>query len=507
MTGVPRFDEIFDRLERECGVQEWRCGGVRIWPLVKFLLARHLDDYVKSKNLLHLKRGFNLRRKLAYGSRIILDALENRAIERERADICLLTYEAFRQYKVGDSWFNIFQDPLLYICRQLDLRMHTFSLLNIFPERRPPLHRSESLTLAAVSPRLLSRFGLAPRSLRSDVAEVLDCIDGCRDAIELADLNPLKGDVASSVYFLFALAGVFERRLQAVQPRLAVLANYYSVSGLAFCLASHRLGIRSADISHGLSGRYHYAYGGWNRAPQGGYEILPDDFLSRTAEDATALDTLMKGSPDYRKPIVVGDLAAQAWRDDAYSITAEPRRILAGIKEREPRGNGRLEVLIALQNIEGLSPLYIDVMEQTKDWCFYWIRFHPSYLADIQHFSMPARAGRFNMMEATSQPLFAILERADVVMTETSSVAEDARLWNVPAVITHPFGQALFRDHIEIGRMMFATTVGDVTAALQRRRDARTTGAGALPAEMVRQRRDLEAYLVRKGRGTAPDRP
>ena len=46
--------EVFDRLEKEHKVGQWECGGVHVWPLVKFLLAREIFDYVKQKGLVPL---------------------------------------------------------------------------------------------------------------------------------------------------------------------------------------------------------------------------------------------------------------------------------------------------------------------------------------------------------------------------------------------------------------------------------------------------------------------
>lgn len=506
-SDTQRYITIFEQLEREYDVCEWRCGGVRIWPLVKFVLAQEMFDYVKEKNLVHFRRNFHVGRKLSFVSQVLATDLADRVLSPLRqADICLFIYDTLRHYRVGERWFSIFQDPLLHFCQELGLQLSTLELVNAYPPRSPRLHRSHSLTFSLAAAKVLSRSPLLGWRLRADIDRVLERIDACRHVLGVTDIEPLKREIAAAILFLFAAAEIFERSLRVIRPRLTLMCNYYSITGLAFCLASHRLGIRSADISHGASGHYHYAYGGWSPAPPGGYELLPYDFLTRTEEDAAALSSLYEGYPDRRAPVVVGDLAGHAWRENAFGVAESARQTLEQVRPRRAGTGGRLEVLIAVQSPDGLPSVYLEVMQRVGDWCFFWVRIHPGYIGDLAIAALPVPADSYNMIQATAQPLFALLERADVVMTETSSVAEDARTRGIPSIITHDVGRFMYRDHIQAGRMLTGSSADEIVASLKRIREASSPRPTAFSKEEFElQRARLKAYLAANAAGYAHD--
>lgn len=494
MTSPPDFIDIFDRLERDHGVTEWRCGQIYIWPLVKFIVARDIDRYVKKKGRFNLHHGFNLQQKVAFTVNSIRGEIDNLRNPLGQADICLFTYETFRHYQIGEHWFNIFQDPLEHVCEELGLRLTTLELSNIYPPRRPHLNATHSTSLALTLIKGLPGLQHYQAYLRDDIELLNNRLDACSDVLRVEEINALKHELNMNIPFLFAAADVFERRLKIIQPSLGLLANYYSMTGLAFCLACYRSKIRCADISHGVSGQYHYAYGGWQNTPEEGYELLPNDFLSRTEEDAQALDSLIEGSPAYRPPIVVGDLAAHAWRQNLYHIADAPRAILKDIHS----GKGeKLQILIAAQHIYNLPPDYLEVMKQTQDWCFYWVRFPPNYMNDVSDLSLPLPDGTYNLSEANSLPLFALFECADTIMTETSSVAEDARSWGIPSIITHEIGQLMFQERIEEGGMIGAMSVDETIEALKKIHDKKCRLEQSYSVQDINnQRQNLVSYLL-----------
>lgn len=448
--------DVIDELEKERGVGQWECGGIHIWPLVKFLLVREIFDYVKQKGLFPLS-GLSLWERSRFAATIAGDALV--AQQAFPADICLLTYNSFRQYRIGDKWFNIFQDPLIYFS---GASLTALEILNTFPPRRPELNAPRPLTAAVI----VARYGSAVRvrrQLRKDLTQVLSLIDSCcRSVLDLTQLTQVKNSVANAIPYVFALAVVFQRQLESIRPRLALLSSYYNMTGIAFCLACRRMGIPSADIAHGSSGKAHYAYTGWYESPSEGYELLPRDFLTRSEWDAEAPAELVAGSRFHRAPVVVGDLASHAWLDNAFGMADSPRLVLDSVRTRDTR----LEVLVALQDLRDLPPPILEAMRQLSDRVFFWIRIHPVYVSESRNLSVPLDSRHFNVVEATSQPLYALLERVHAVLTESSSVAEDALPWNVLPIVTHDVGRFLFSDHIQRGHMIFAPTAGEIIAAV-----------------------------------------
>lgn len=460
------FTEVFRVLEAEFPVKDWKCGNVPVWPLVKFLLARDLDEYISGNRLNHLSRGFRIGRQARYATTILADRLTNGSMRPQRADIALLTYDSFRHYHLDDGWFNIFQDPLRHFAAESGLVVETLEILNTFPPRRPAFARVFSVSADTVIANLVARMGFAPTLGEQELRGLNRAIERALDDIGIAAADGFYGRLNSALRTLFTLARLFEHHLAAIRPRQIWMANYYSVSGMAMCLAGSRSGIPTVDISHGSSGHLHYAYSGFNGHPAGGYPILPSYFLSRHEGDAKALESLVMNSSAHHPPIVVGDLAAHAWRDDAFGIASETRRKLDLATSDASVKKDKLEVLIAAQSIERLPKQVVEAMQAARSWCRFWIRFHPIYLRDIGDFSPPDGIEIPDLMATTTAPLFSLLERVDVVVTESSSVAEDGLYWDRPAVIVHPFGQNMFKDYIDEGRMLAANTSTEIAEAL-----------------------------------------
>ncbi|WP_424992292.1 hypothetical protein [Oceaniradius stylonematis] len=433
---------------------------------MKFLLARDLDEYISGGKLKHLSRGFRIGRQTRYTSTILIDRLTNGSLRPRRADIALLTYDSFRHYHLDGGWFNIFQDPLRHFAARSGLTVETLEILNAFPPRRPAFARVFSVSVDTVMANIVARMGFAPTLTDRELRDLNRAIERALEEVGVTAADGFFVRLNSALRTLFTLARLFERHLASIGPRQIWMANYYSVSGMAMCLAGSRSGIPTVDISHGSSGNLHYAYSGFDGHPSGGYPILPSYFLSRHEGDAKALDSLVRNSSSHHPPIVVGDLAAHAWRDDAFGIASETRRKLELATRGAPVKKDKLDVLIAAQSIERLPNQVVEAMHAARGWCRFWIRFHPIYLRDIGDFNPPDGIEIPDLMATTTAPLFSLLERIDVVLTESSSVAEDGLYWDRPAVIVHPFGQNMFKEYIDEGRMLAASTSREIAEAL-----------------------------------------
>lgn len=496
---VARFTDVFFELENNFGASYWRCGNVYIWPLVKFMIAREIDDYVGGKTMIHLSRDFSARRWASYASQIASECVSSLFDSKaEKADICLLTYNTFRHYPVDGRWFNIFHDPLRHFSNIAGKSVATLEILNVYPARRPHFSPTHPVSLEMAIARAAGLAGITPGIRKSELNDLHAKIESVREVIGLDNLEPLLRRVDDGIGTLFMLARFFERYLGKIAPRRVIMANYYSVSGLALCLAASRLGIPSADISHGSSGQLHYAYSGWQGHPKGGYEILPRDFLVRNKGDGEALTTLVAGGTHHSEPTLVGDLADLAWQDNAFGLAEEARRFLERSIGSFLHEEKQLDVLVAVQNLDSLDENLLETMRRTSSWCRFWVRCHPIYLAKIDMFQMPQDLAVPDIKAVTTTPLFALLERVDAVLTESSSVAEDGLSWGVPAIITHPFGQKMFENYIASGQMMQAATVQEIVAKLELLRDRKQAGirtdTQSVPNEV--KRANLLAYLA-----------
>lgn len=253
---------------------------------------------------------------------------------------------------------------------------------------------------------------------------------------------------------------LFKLIYRMARPRLVLVVDFANWVSAAACKAAADLGIPSADVQHGAagSGRYNLKWTGWSGPPPQGYGLLPRFFWVWGERTRAAM---AEGCPDgSHEPVVGGHPWLTLWKDARFARfrTALPPPL---VERMELAGK---RIVVSLPN--DIDTAKLDMLEAAlsaapPDW-LWLLRIHPTDRhAGIDPASVllerTGRVGGANIEteHASRANLVALLERADVHVTDNSSSCLEALEFGVPTVIYGSLGRQVFADYIEEG--VFAT--------------------------------------------------
>jgi hypothetical protein len=230
--------------------------------------------------------------------------------------------------------------------------------------------------------------------------------------------------------------------LRRVRPRVALLPSYIGTERFAFVFACRQQGIPSVDLQHGAAGETHWAYGGFGRAPPGGYEVLPSRFWCWSDADARAVERWAAGT---HQALVGGIPLLHAWRANAVPGASAARERL---DHRCPPGASQVAVVLSGYESPALLEAIVSGVEQTTH--FFWFRTHPLRPRQGETIAELLRArslsARADVELGSRVPLFSLLERVAAIVLELSSTAYEAAQFGVPSVVLSRSNAAVYDD-------------------------------------------------------------
>jgi hypothetical protein len=284
----------------------------------------------------------------------------------------------------------------------------------------------------------------------------------CQTNFELLSQNgvtltklPSKFQLEKNIWFVVIASFLLGLILKRLKPKCCYVKCYYSLIGMALCVACNRLGIEIVDLQHGVSGRNMRAYGRWENVPSGGYNTMPNTFYCWTDEDATAINEWMLGEGFQKRALHVGNI----WLDYVADLSN-------GAKVEESPWDYKISdivntfkrVTVVTTSSEKIPLLITDYIHDNPEDLFL-IRLHPNvdhnvlneWYADIQ------KNGNNVVVEASTKcSIRHLMQCSDIHITEWSASVYDAYFEGVPTIILSPVGKDYFEKFIEKG---FVTVV------------------------------------------------
>jgi glycosyltransferase involved in cell wall biosynthesis len=452
-----------NELEAAFPVDAWRCGDVHLWPWyrVRLYIDAVNDMLEASPSMKPLPRLAHLAGRAARAiGRVPLaswrDRHGNATIERGTSAVLLSDGMSFT--RLGEGWYDRVMDPVM---QGLVTRGHAALKLTPLAEAHVPrLEPSRFVQPRIDAIKLLAKR--PPMPIETPRLAALRQAAATRFAVPAPDEAWLRVQAAR----LHALAGWFARALRASGAALAFVNTYYSLEGQAFVLAARRLNLRSIDLQHGMQGPQHAAYASWRRLPAAGYSTLPDEFWVWSEEDADVIRAWSAGARAPR-PRVTGNYWLDRWRDDQEPMVAT---FLA--EAAAQRGGCDKQVLVSLiwgvGESEEIDRL-IEAARQCPRSVGWWWRLHP--VESHRRAELAARLERSGLDgsrvgAATDLPLYALLRRADVVVSHSSTVIAEAAQFGIPSVVASDYGAALHEGLVREGIVVHANEPAAIARAV-----------------------------------------
>jgi hypothetical protein len=459
-----RFEDVINALvaaEDLVPVNDWIVEGIQIWPLVRLRLyfsgLKHEFDGANTSAPVRMKLPKSLAKIAAMATgqaRKALSSLRDpgRIALRAKRGSVLFFSDGVSFAHFDGKWLERFCDPLIETLRESGVATHLWVPAHTY--YTPRYSASEWIQSGIDRAQLNGVMRLLTRGADGlrlpGHAEFLQLLrDRDFDTDEFSTAR-----ISSDAARIAAVSKYFRRRLVRLRPKLVFIVSYYAIEGYALVKACRELGIATIDLQHGVQGRIHPGYGQFTVAPADGYQLLPDYFWSWSNEEAEVISEWSTARVARHRAIVGGNPWLESWLSAG---TAAVKEYDARIGELQRQARARHHVLVTLQfglAFETfLKPLAELALRAGPDWRW-WIRLHPAILGlgpEIHRRLNDFGMANFDLDNASSLPLYALLRHMDLHMTYSSSVVLEAAAFGVPSFVCGTAGEELFPQQVASG--------------------------------------------------------
>jgi hypothetical protein len=230
----------------------------------------------------------------------------------------------------------------------------------------------------------------------------------------------------------------YKKQLNPGKTKMALLVSFYSDRGMALIKACKDLGIKTADIQHGIQGELHAAYGNWLNVPTNGYNTMPDTFLVWSETEAKA----------NRNSIIIGNVFESKWYSNDEFVTSFDQEILTISKKLIADKN----ILFTVQYGIEYNPDLFELIKKTESEFNWLIRFHPvmniekknDFIKLLKSYDVV----NYEFELSTSLPLYSLLRNVNLHITHSSSTVLEALNFNVPSLLIDEFGREYYIEYL-----------------------------------------------------------
>lgn len=241
----------------------------------------------------------------------------------------------------------------------------------------------------------------------------------------------------------------YVRLFKKLKPRVVFVPAFHMCPPLIS--AARSLGILVVDIQHGIQVGWNPLYNDWNEAPSKGYKALPQYFMVWSRKEA---DNISRVFP-WATPLVIGHtwLARQLTRGAAL-----PPSISNALRRAGPK------ILVAMQLGTEVPVWLREIIEGAPADATILVRNHPKALKrfDASAFAdIETEASVLCSSDLDAALLVPILQAADAVISEGSSVSAEAKLFGATIFLCGETAKNNYAKEVESGEYSVYSTPAD----------------------------------------------
>jgi hypothetical protein len=440
MVNLDNFKKILE-YENAHSVESYMADGVHVWPLLRNALCW---DFYSKKNPRKIEFLQNIKYLLLKSIFFLKPIFSKCIINKSEA---LVVLPSQRRIKIDNNSYSIYSDPLADILKKINIQYAILEYGNSIVESpiRPTLNITNSLKWRLRFDRASKKTVAAEPDWFSNYAKL------CH---EVMGREIYWQEVSDFLLKLKTYTNFFEEIYIKSEAKYVFVICWFDLISMASILAAKKLGLVSIEIQHGYQGLNHSAYSMWFKAPEEGYELVPDIFWCWGIDSKNDLERLSPALLKASSAIPGGNLWLNKWKGDAQIIKTKgfEKRILV-VLQRQP-----LDIVI--ETIKKMPP--------NIEWIF---RFHPARSnscreRDINYIrSGLSKNIKFEYPESSA--LYESFSNVSLIITEGSVVAIEALAFGLKSVIigdTDLSRQALidYKNFIEKGLMQSAVTSSEL---------------------------------------------
>lgn len=419
-------------IEKELDLKTFTYKGLKIWPLIRLSI---ILDRPKTNKVM----GGSFTKRLKFLGIGIVEFLKWKLGLWPKSKNIFLSSSHYKVKEQG-VWYDRIIDPFLSRLKEKGEDYVVFDYTNNFSyatinysERR--IRTQPVIYLLSFVWRIQYHFSNIDRKLEGDI-ELFNRTSERHDLSFRIDDN-----FRRRLFMLEKQSRFFEDVLSGMSAVRVGLVCYYDFKSLALIWASHRLGIFSMDIQHGVQHSLHLAYSKWSKSISENSVFIPSHFY---VWDQYSFNNISQWH-DSNKIIIGGN----KWIEDRISFTK------------------RNIILFTLQPLEDPIPSHFveAIKNYTGDkWIF--IRLHPQQLVEYTKIEKFLKENnilhKVNIKDATYKPLTDILSLTAIHITKSSSVAIEASYFNIPTVFINARGRDMYETMLPRFHHLFAEDPGKI---------------------------------------------
>jgi hypothetical protein len=439
--------------ERRSPILDYRIADLYLWPYLRSLVSWRLGEPRDLGNGVK-KAPSRLRRYAGLVARVSRSvAIRERPL---RAHFVIATY-ANRAVQLGSTRCNMFAASLAELLRTAGFSSDVW-ILDKTDLRCLPKHLQFDLRWDSLKDKVKAEVKVETRPQPIPWTKQIS-----QWTFELG-IGFTAEELQNRIHTVLTNKEVWKIYLEESGCSAVLVDTWYGLRSIPLVMAASELGVVSVDIQHGAQGAGHFAYSGWDTAPQEGFSGMPDYFWVWGSQGRTDLLT-NNGVIKEGQVVVGGSPWLNMWREGKVDRRKKVTSVSTGAGE-SPRKMILVTLQFAIDWEESLIPL---VNTAPSEWQWY-VRRHRNMeegVSDIEERLRSSGAGNVNVREASELPLYELLNRCAWHVTWYSTCAMEALAFGKPTILLHESGIKEYGRFMDEGVMYAAHNADDVIRILQ----------------------------------------
>lgn len=427
--------EVIDKLnhlESKFSVEDWKMGGVHVWPVLKVTLFFVAFDRV-NKTQPHAKKSEQaslVARQCQKVQRLVKAMIYFLLLKLEKVDFVFSGASSYRVMFDGES-INRYFDPMMAYLRDNNKRCIGIEYNS---DHRPIPYKKFDVLLPLFRP---PRVYVSPLASNGEFQDFLIDVETFFN-LEKEKVIAILVDAMKSV---LQWKRLFLYLFKKSQPKYCFGLCYYSGAMWGMNAAAQEVGVTSIDMQHGPQGSLHVAYN-FSKLPPKGYDVLPNQFWCWDDDSYRHLKVTLANSPHQAK------LSGNPWHEYVLSKNQTSHVVFPTDKPI---------ILYTLQPLEPLVDHYLlKTIQRTKEDYHWWLRLHPR-LSSSDKLKLKHVLMEYDLLEsveiekATEVPLPQLLPMSSLHISKFSGTIIEAATMGLFSIILEKTGIETFKEIVKKG--------------------------------------------------------
>lgn len=435
ITNKKILDELV-ALEATKVCSDFLINGLNYWPAIRIRLAFGLIK----------RRCQNSKSRKAYFNKELLEALksvESLWLKSKKSKILFVTHNNYKITIEGQIYDRVLEGYKLDCIRSGETYLELNLATGIITCNNKNTGRIQGcLFILKVYCFFLTRLKRKNKHIESSIGCINRYLSKAFPGFKITSI-----EISQYLIYLKLLTKYFTKLFDKLGVSTIYQATYYDPVGLSINAAASQLNITTYCAQHGGQSRNNPAFGQWTHLPLEGYEMLPDIFLCWDKESAKAIDEWVF-TTKHHKTQIRGYRWPELWKEERikYSGMSNLCRLAAG----------SFNILYTMQPSVSIHSEMIEKMiKKFPERVNWWFRLHPRQSGSQEELDLQQMYRNSNnifILEASLEPLPALMVNMDLHLTNFSSCVYEAMLFNVYTIFIHQMGQEYFDEIIQSGK-------------------------------------------------------